>query len=73
VRFGRKHALTPAEVTMLRQQRAAGLRITELMHQYGLSKASVYRYLDGTQPQTVQEAHLSPVVRNGYAVAPLTA
>jgi DNA invertase Pin-like site-specific DNA recombinase len=55
VRFGRKHALTPAEVTTLRQQRATGVRIKDLMQQYGLSKASVYRYLDGTQPAEMQE------------------
>ena len=50
VRFGRTFALTPAEVTSLRQQRAAGVLIKDLMRQYGLSKASIYRYLDGTQP-----------------------
>jgi len=65
VRFGRKHALTPAEVTTLRQQRAAGIRIKDLMHQYGLSKASVYRYLGGGQPHEVQEGRVEAVHLNG--------
>jgi DNA invertase Pin-like site-specific DNA recombinase len=58
VRFGRKHALTPAEVTTLRQQRAAGVRIKDLMHLYGLTKASVYRYLGGTQRAAMPEMAL---------------
>jgi hypothetical protein len=37
-------------MTSLRQQRAAGVLMKDLMRQYGLSKASMYRYLDGTQP-----------------------
>jgi DNA invertase Pin-like site-specific DNA recombinase len=65
VRFGRKYALTPAEVTTLRQQRAAGIRIKDLMQHYGLSKASVYRYLDGTQPHVLQEMAIEAVHRNG--------
>jgi DNA invertase Pin-like site-specific DNA recombinase len=65
VRFGRKHALTSAEVTTLRQQRADGVRIKDLMLQYGLSKASVYRYLDGTQPHGLQETPGGAVHHNG--------
>jgi DNA invertase Pin-like site-specific DNA recombinase len=68
VRFGRKHTLTPAEVTSLRQQRAAGVLIKDLMQQYGLSKASVYRYLDGTQPSEAPERLAGAVYRNGVAV-----
>src|SRR5262245_36361306 len=68
VHFGRKFALTPIEVTTLRQQRIAGVKITDLMHQYGLSKASVYRYLDGTQPDTVQEPPVGYVHLNGVVV-----
>jgi DNA invertase Pin-like site-specific DNA recombinase len=45
VRFGRKHALTPAQVEELRQRRATGELITTLMHDYRLSKAALYRYL----------------------------
>jgi DNA invertase Pin-like site-specific DNA recombinase len=68
VRFGRQHALTQPEVLALRQQRAAGVLIKDLMHQYGLSKASVYRYLAGTQPVEVQELPSMPIHRNGVVV-----
>jgi DNA invertase Pin-like site-specific DNA recombinase len=68
VRFGRKHALTPAEITTLRQQRAAGVLIKDLMHQYGLSKASVYRYLDGMQPQAPADTPTMLVHRNGVVM-----
>jgi hypothetical protein len=37
--------LTPQRVTELRQRRADGALIKTLMHDYGLSKVSVYRYL----------------------------
>ena len=49
----------------LRTQRAAGVRIKDLMRQYGLSKASVYRYLDGMQPQALGETSTALVHRNG--------
>jgi hypothetical protein len=65
VRFGRKHALTSAEVTTLRQQRTAGVRIKDLMLQFGLSKASVYRYLDGTQPAETPALLAGAVHHNG--------
>jgi DNA invertase Pin-like site-specific DNA recombinase len=45
VHFGRKKTLTPAQVTALRHRRAHGDLIKTLMQDYGLSKASVYRYL----------------------------
>ena len=45
VRFGRKKTLTPAQVAELRQRRAQGDLIKSLMQDYGLSKASIYRYL----------------------------
>ena len=67
VRFGRKPALTPAEVSTLRQQRAAGGLITDLMRQYGLRKASVYRSLDGTQPQALADMPTAVVHRHGGA------
>jgi DNA invertase Pin-like site-specific DNA recombinase len=51
VRFGRTHTLTPAQVVELRQHRAQGMLIRELMQQYHLTKSSIYRYLDGVQPQ----------------------
>ena len=45
VHLGRKTKLTPQRVTELRQRRADGALIKTLMHDYGLSKVSVYRYL----------------------------
>ena len=45
VAFGRKRALTEAEVAELREARAQGMLIRELMARHGLSKATVYRYL----------------------------
>jgi DNA invertase Pin-like site-specific DNA recombinase len=54
VRFGHKHHLTPVQVTQLRQARQNGVLIRQLMQRYGLSKASVYRYL--AQGQDVAEA-----------------
>ena len=43
--LGRRATLTPAQVMELRQRRQQGVRIKELMQAYGLSKATVYRYL----------------------------
>jgi DNA invertase Pin-like site-specific DNA recombinase len=45
VRFGREKRLSTVEAVRLRQQRAEGRLIKELMAEYGLSKMSVYRYL----------------------------
>jgi DNA invertase Pin-like site-specific DNA recombinase len=45
VRFGRKKTLTTTQIAALRHGRAHGVLIKTLMHDYGLSKASVYRYL----------------------------
>jgi DNA invertase Pin-like site-specific DNA recombinase len=46
VRFGRKHVLNTAQIEELRQRRQQGVLIKTLMHDYHLSKASVYRYLN---------------------------
>jgi DNA invertase Pin-like site-specific DNA recombinase len=45
VAFGRKAKLTPAQVEAMKARRAAGALIKDLMREYGLSKASVYRLL----------------------------
>jgi DNA invertase Pin-like site-specific DNA recombinase len=45
VKFGRKKALSDLQVQELRQKRSEGLKIKDLMAQYTLSKASVYRAL----------------------------
>jgi Helix-turn-helix domain of resolvase. len=46
VRFGRKKQLTQNQILELRQKRGEGLLIKDLMKEYDLSKASVYRYLN---------------------------
>ena len=46
VRFGRKKSLTEEQVTDLRKRREEGELIKTLMKDYGISKATVYRYLD---------------------------
>jgi DNA invertase Pin-like site-specific DNA recombinase len=50
VRFGRQKTLTKAQITELQQRRKQGELIKTLMKAYGLSKASVYRYLNETAP-----------------------
>jgi DNA invertase Pin-like site-specific DNA recombinase len=65
VRFGGRPTLTPEQVLALRAQRAAGVLIKDLMRQYKLSKASVYRYLDGTQPSEKSELLTVTVHQNG--------
>ena len=45
VHFGRQKKLTPAQIRELRCQRSQGVLIKTLMHDYGLSKVTVYRYL----------------------------
>src|SRR5437016_9248577 len=47
IHFGRKKKLTAAQISELRHRRAQGILIKTLMHDYGLSKVSVYRYLRG--------------------------
>ena len=45
VHFGRQKKLTPQQVKELQERRKQGVLIKVLMKDYGLSKASVYRYL----------------------------
>jgi DNA invertase Pin-like site-specific DNA recombinase len=45
IRFGRKSKLQENEIKQLRQDRKSGVKITDLMSKYALSKASVYRLL----------------------------
>jgi DNA invertase Pin-like site-specific DNA recombinase len=46
VRFGAQRKLSSEQIKELRQKREAGMLIKTLMNEYGLSKASVYRYLE---------------------------
>jgi DNA invertase Pin-like site-specific DNA recombinase len=48
VKFGRKKSLAPKQVDELKMRRQQGELIKDLMADYGLSKASVYRYLTAT-------------------------
>jgi len=45
VRFGRQKGMTDDQAKDLRQKRSEGVLVRELMQEYGLSKATVYRYL----------------------------
>ncbi len=45
VSFGKKKKLDKKQVAQLQQKREQGIKIKDLMKDYGLSKASVYRYL----------------------------
>ena len=46
VHCGRQPALTPMQVQALRTARANGVLVKDLMREYRLSKAAIYRYLD---------------------------
>jgi DNA invertase Pin-like site-specific DNA recombinase len=46
VQLGRKKVLTDAQVSELQAKRAQGIKIVDLMSEYDLSKASIYRMLD---------------------------
>jgi DNA invertase Pin-like site-specific DNA recombinase len=56
VRFGRQHALTPAQMHELQQRRAQGVLIKTLMQDYHLSKAALYRYLAQCRHEPQAEA-----------------
>ena len=45
VQFGRKPKLSEDQIKKMREKRISGVLIRELMREYGLSKASVYRLL----------------------------
>jgi len=49
VQLGRKKSLTQKQVAELRQRRHEGIKIVDLMKDYGISKASVYRALETTE------------------------
>ena len=45
---GRKNSLTPSQVLELRERRDSGELIRDLMREFRLSKATIYRYLETT-------------------------
>ncbi len=44
IQFGARRRLTNQQITELQQKRKSGVLIKDLMREYKLSKASVYRY-----------------------------
>jgi DNA invertase Pin-like site-specific DNA recombinase len=48
VRFGKKKILNPKQVAELKSKREGGTLIKDLIKEYGISKATVYRYLGDT-------------------------
>jgi len=48
IEFGRKKILSAAKIEVLKEKRKEGILIKDLMKEYQLSKASVYRYLNET-------------------------
>ncbi len=48
VKFGAPPKMKPKQVEEMKQRRVSGIPIKELMSTYGISKATVYRLLDGT-------------------------
>ncbi len=55
VKFGQAKRLTPLQIAELQARRQQGTLIKTLMHDYHLSKASVYRYLNEL-PQELHDA-----------------
>jgi DNA invertase Pin-like site-specific DNA recombinase len=51
VQFGAKAKLTIEQVAEMREKRAEGVLIKELMREYGISKASVYRLMGDVSPR----------------------
>jgi DNA invertase Pin-like site-specific DNA recombinase len=58
VPLGRRKSLTPNQVTELQTARRQGTLIPTLMREFRVSKATVYRYLEGIAP--LQEALAPP-------------
>jgi DNA invertase Pin-like site-specific DNA recombinase len=46
VRFGARHRLSDAQIAELKEKRSRGVLIRDLMKEYGISKVTVYRYLN---------------------------
>jgi DNA invertase Pin-like site-specific DNA recombinase len=55
VHFGRNKTLTNAQIAELQQRRQQGELIKALMQEYNLSKASIYRYLNATDPSLSEQ------------------
>jgi DNA invertase Pin-like site-specific DNA recombinase len=53
IKFGRKFSLTDYQVTTLREKRSQGIKIVDLMNEFKVSKASVYRALSTLKKNTL--------------------
>lgn len=49
IKFGRKHLLSAEQINAMRQKRSEGTKIIDLMHEFNVSKASVYRCLSSVE------------------------
>lgn len=58
VKFGRQALLSDTQVAEMRTKRDSGVLIKNLMSEYGLSKASVYRLLRGHSAQHTELLHV---------------
>ncbi len=61
VKFGRQAVLSDAQVAEMRSKRDSGVLIKNLMSEYGLSKASVYRLLRGHSAKQTELLHFSRI------------
>ena len=58
VKFGRQAVLSDDQVAEMRSKRDSGILIKNLMSEYGLSKASVYRLLQGHSAKQTELLHV---------------
>ena len=58
VKCGRQAVLSDAQVAEMRSKRDSGILVKNLMSEYGLSKASVYRLLQGHSAKQTELLHV---------------
>ena len=51
IKFGRKHSLNNEQINAMRQKRSEGIKIADLVDEFKVSKASVYRCLSSVSCQ----------------------
>ena len=51
ISFGRRKSLSPEQTAELKVKRQSHVLVKDLMKEYGLSEASVYRYLNSDLPE----------------------